>query len=464
MKDIALIGLAVMGRNLVLNMARNGFAVTVFNRTRERTEAFINGPAKGATITPAWDLSSCVASLSRPRKILLMVKAGPAVDQLLNELLPLLEPGDIVVDGGNSHYEDTVRRTKLLQDAGILFSGMGVSGGELGALFGPSLMPGGPLPAWKAMRPILEKIAAHSADHEPCAAYMGVDGAGHFVKMVHNGIEYAVMQLIAETWDLLRRGMGFSPAQTSDCFAAWNTGQAQSYLLEITAEILRTKDSASDGFMVDAILDTAQGKGTGLWTSQSALRLGVPIPTITAAVEARMLSTQKEERLKYAKLLPGPDKALAAAPEVLEKALFLATRLAYVQGFSLLLAAEKSWSWGLEPSRIARVWRAGCIIRAAFLDDLARTFNPEQPLAFISADSKALHREQEALRHAVNLALAAGIPAPGLAASLAYYDAFRSARLPANLIQAQRDYFGAHGFERLDQSGTFHGPWGKVRK
>lgn len=462
MNDIALIGLAVMGQNLVLNMARNDLAVTVFNRTRERTEAFLGGPAKGQSITPAWDVPSCVAALSRPRKIILMVKAGTAVDQLLDELLPVLEPGDIVVDGGNSHFEDTVRRTRRLRETGMFFAGMGVSGGEEGALLGPSLMPGGPLPAWEQMRPILEKIAARSADGDPCADYMGADGAGHFVKMVHNGIEYAVMQLIAETWDLLRRSLNLSPEQTADCFAAWNKGTASSYLLEITANILRTKDLPGDGFMVDAILDTAQGKGTGLWTSQSALNLGVPVPAITAAVEARMLSMRREERQRYAPLLPAANVSLdIPAPEALGKALFLAIRLAYLQGFSLLMAAERTWNWGLDPARIAKVWRAGCIIRAAFLDDLARTFAPEAPLSFITSDPAALADAQLALRRVTTLAAAAGIPAPGLGASLAYYDAFRSARLPASLVQAQRDYFGAHGFERLDRPGVFHGPWKK---
>ncbi|AMD92912.1 NADP-dependent phosphogluconate dehydrogenase [Desulfomicrobium orale] len=460
MNDIALIGLAVMGQNLVLNMARNGLAVTVYNRTRERTEAFLGGPAKGQSITPAWDVPSCVAALSRPRKIILMVKAGTAVDQLLDELLPVLEPGDIVVDGGNSHFEDTVRRTRRLRETGVFFAGMGVSGGEEGALLGPSLMPGGPLPAWEQMRHILEKIAARSADGDPCADYMGADGAGHFVKMVHNGIEYAVMQLIAETWDLLRRGLNLSPGQTADCFAAWNKGAASSYLLEITANILRTKDLSGDGFMVDAILDTAQGKGTGLWTSQSALNLGVPVPAITAAVEARMLSMRREERQRYAPLLPAADVSLdIPAPETLGKALFLATRLAYLQGFSLLMAAERTWNWGLDPARIARVWRAGCIIRAAFLDDLVRTFAPEAPLSFIASAPEDLADAQLALRRVTTLAAAAGIPAPGLGASLAYYDAFRSARLPASLVQAQRDYFGAHGFERPDRPGVFHGPW-----
>ena len=460
MNDIALIGLAVMGQNLVLNMARNGLAVTVYNRTRERTEAFLGGPAKGQSITPAWDVLSCVAALSRPRKIILMVKAGTAVDQLLDELLPVLEPGDIVVDGGNSHFEDTVRRTRRLRETGVFFAGMGVSGGEEGALLGPSLMPGGPLPAWEQMRHILEKIAARSADGDPCADYMGADGAGHFVKMVHNGIEYAVMQLIAETWDLLRRGLNLSPGQTADCFADWNKGAASSYLLEITANILRTKDLSGDGFMVDAILDTAQGKGTGLWTSQSALNLGVPVPAITAAVEARMLSMRREERQRYAPLLPAADVSLdIPAPETLGKALFLATRLAYLQGFSLLMAAERTWNWGLDPARIARVWRAGCIIRAAFLDDLVRTFAPEAPLSFIASAPEDLADAQLALRRVTTLAAAAGIPAPGLGASLAYYDAFRSARLPASLVQAQRDYFGAHGFERPDRPGVFHGPW-----
>jgi 6-phosphogluconate dehydrogenase len=463
--DIALIGLAVMGQNLALNMARNGHAVTVFNRTWEKTDAFMAGPARGTDIIAAMDLKACVASLKRPRKLFLMVKAGPAVDAVLEELVPLLEPGDLVMDGGNSHFEDTSARILRLRDAGVSFLGVGVSGGEKGALLGPSIMPGGPREAWEQVAPVLEAIAARTPEGRPCTAYMGRDGAGHFVKMVHNGIEYGVMQLLAEAHDLLRRGHGMEDAAQAEVFDDWNSGPSASYLLEITADILRRRDTLTGLPVLDNILDTAGSKGTGLWTSAAALTLGVPVPTITAAVEARMLSGRKSLRQAAAQILPGPGgETRPADPDSLGRALFLATLAAYAQGFSLLRSAEEAWGWGLDPAAIARVWRAGCIIRAAFLDDLARAFDEqpalENPLLSNLVDAP-LAQGHRALRRTVALAAESGVPAPGLAASLAYYDALRSDRLPAALIQAQRDYFGAHGFQRTDRPGTFHGPWPK---
>jgi 6-phosphogluconate dehydrogenase len=452
-----------MGQNLALNMARNGFAVTVHNRTWEKTEDFMAGPAKGTSIIAAMDLKACVASLKKPRTVFLMVKAGPAVDAVLDELVPLLEPGDMVLDGGNSHFEDTAARIQRLRDAGVSYLGVGVSGGEKGALLGPSIMPGGPKDAWEQVRHILEAIAAKARDGRPCTAFMGRDGAGHFVKMVHNGIEYGVMQLLAEMHDLLRRGHGMDDESQAEVFDDWNSGPCASYLLEITAAILRRRDPLTGAPVLDTIQDTAGSKGTGLWTSASALTLGVPVPTITAAVEARMLSGRKALRRTAAPLLPGPHgTSMSPDRDSLGRALFLATLAAYAQGFSLLREAERSWGWGLDAAEITRVWRAGCIIRAAFLDDLARAFDDdpdlENPLLAKTLDAP-LAAGHEALRRAVALAAESGVPAPGLCASLAYYDALRSDRLPASLIQAQRDYFGAHGFERTDRPGTFHGTW-----
>ena len=461
--DIAVVGLAVMGQNLALNMARNGFNVTVYNRTWEKTEAFMAGPARGASIVAAMDLKACAASLKKPRTFFLMVKAGGAVDALLDELTPLLEPGDIVMDGGNSHFEDTAARILRLRDAGVSFLGVGVSGGEKGALLGPSIMPGGPREAWEKVSPILEAIAAKTADGRACTAYMGRDGAGHFVKMVHNGIEYAVMQLLAETHDLLLRGHGMEARAQADLFDEWNAGKSASYLLEITADILRRSDALTGAPILDVIADTAGSKGTGLWTTRSALTLGVPTTTITAAVEARMLSGMKRQRQAAAGILPGPRCATRTADrEQLGRALFLATLTAYAQGFDLLAAAEKAWQWGMNPVETARVWKAGCIIRAAFLDDIVQSFRVSRDLdnlLLAPAFDAHLAAGHGALRRTVAQAVELCVPAPAMSAALAYYDGLRSARLPASLIQAQRDYFGAHGFERLDLPGAFHGPW-----
>ncbi|WP_028577421.1 NADP-dependent phosphogluconate dehydrogenase [Desulfomicrobium escambiense] len=461
--DIAVVGLAVMGQNLALNMARHGLGVTVYNRTWEKTEAFMAGPAQGASIIAAMDLKALAASLKKPRAVFLMVKAGSAVDDLLDELLPWLEPGDIVMDGGNSHFEDTTARVLRMRDKGVSFLGVGVSGGEKGALLGPSIMPGGPRQAWERVAPMLAAIAAKTGDGRPCTGYMGRDGAGHFVKMVHNGIEYGVMQLLAEAHDLLLRGHGMEARAQSEVFDEWNAGSQASFLLEITADILARRDALTDAPILDVITDTAGSKGTGLWTSRSALTLGVPVPTITAAVEARMLSNLRDLRRMSAPLLPGPRETPPPADrECLGRALFLATLAAYAQGFALIRAAEEAWGFGLDTSEIARVWREGCIIRAAFLDDLVHDSparSDAHNILLSSAFDAHVASGQAALRRTVSQAANFGVPVPGLASSLAYYDSLRSARLPANLIQAQRDYFGAHGFERTDMPGVFHGPW-----
>jgi 6-phosphogluconate dehydrogenase len=466
--DIALIGLAVMGQNLALNMARNGQTVTVYNRTWEKTETFLAGPALGSGIIGARDVLACVASLKKPRRIFLMVKAGQAVDDLLDSLAPLLEPGDMVMDGGNSHFEDTEARLQRMAIRDIDYLGVGVSGGEHGALLGPSIMAGGPIRAWKQCAPLLKAIAAKAEDGSACAGYMGGGGAGHFVKMVHNGIEYAVMQLLSELHDLLLRGLHVCPEDQQTLFSAWNSGPAASYLLDITAEILGTQDLNTGAPLLDSIRDKAGAKGTGVWTSQSALTLGVAVPTITAAVDARMMSGLWAQRQQAAAVLSGPAAdAPPFHPQQLGQALHSATLMAYAQGFALLQAAEFAWNWGLAPAEIARVWRAGCIIRANFLDTLARAFEQSPPLPhLLLADSlrQPLTMGQDSLRATVRLAAGLGIPTPALSASLAYYDTLRSARLPANLLQAQRDYFGAHGFERLDQPGTFHGPWEKSQR
>lgn len=463
--DIALIGLAVMGQSLALNMARNGFKVVVYNRTWSTTEAFMTGPAQSASIIAARDLTACVASLCRPRKIFLMVQAGAAVDAVLSELTPLLEPGDIVMDGGNSHYPDTERRMKSLAEKDIHFLGVGVSGGEKGALLGPSIMPGGTRQAWDQVAPILTAIAAKAKDGEPCTAFMGGGGAGHFVKMVHNGIEYADMQLIAEVYDLLRRGAGLEAPAIADIFAQWNKEALASFLIEITAQVLRVADGTTAAPLVDMILDRAGSKGTGKWTTEAALELSVPTPSINAAVEARLLSastdarTLAEHNADIPHLPQLPDNLIAK----LAQALYAAKLIAYAQGFGIFRAAENTWQWGLDAPAIARSWRAGCIIRAVFLDDIAAAFTatPNLPNLLIAPEfAQALTEGQSALREIVSWAALAGVPVPALAASLAYFDSARSKRLPANLIQAQRDAFGAHQFERIDRPGKFHAQWG----
>jgi 6-phosphogluconate dehydrogenase len=464
---IGLIGLAVMGENLALNIERNGFPVTVYNRTWERTRELLEGRGKGKRLQGARTLEEFVRSLERPRKIVLMVKAGAPVDEVLQQLVPLLEPGDIVIDGGNSHFLDTRRRHDALAARKIAFIGSGVSGGEEGALWGPSLMPGGPREAYEAIRPIWEKIAAR-VDDGPCCAYIGPDGAGHFVKMVHNGIEYGDMQLIAESYDLLRRLLGMDPPELADVFAEWNRGLLSSFLVEITAKVLRKKDPETGRWLVDLILDKAGQKGTGKWMSQTALDLGVAIPTINAAVEARILSAFKEDRVRASRVLPGPASPPAppsdrrAFVDAVRDALYASKICSYAQGLVLMKVAGDEYRWNLDLGEIARIWKGGCIIRAQFLDLIKQAYRRNPALSNLLLDDhfKAWVTDaQPRWRHVVQTAQAAGIPVLAMSASLAYYDALRAERLPLNLTQAQRDYFGAHTYERIDKAGTFHTDW-----
>ena len=464
--DIGMIGLAVMGQNLARNIARNDFSITVYNRTGATTQKFMEQSGRQAKIDAAYDVKQFVTSLSRPRKIFCMVKAGPPVDAVIEALIDLLEPGDLIMDGGNSLFTDTKRRASHLSNRGLKYMGVGISGGEEGALHGPSIMPGGDFDSWKMVEPILTAIAA-KADGEPCVAHMGTGGAGHFVKMVHNGIEYADMQLIAECYDLLHHVGGLSAAELANVFTKWSQGVLSSYLIDITADIFKKMDDETGKPLVDVILDTAGQKGTGRWTSQIALELGVPAPTLVAAVDARVLSSLKNERTQAAKVLPGPDPAPTGVEgekfiNQVHDALYAAKICAYAQGFALLQGADQEHNFGLNLSDVARVWKAGCIIRALFLDDVVKAFASEQPLPNLLMDpffGQAAGERQEALRQTVRSAAMAGITAPALSASLAYYDAYRSARLPANLLQAQRDYFGAHTYRRTDKEGVFHTRW-----
>ncbi len=465
--DIGLVGLAVMGQNLVLNMERNGFSVSVFNRTGSKTTKFIQGPAAGKNITATYSPEELVASLSRPRKIMIMVKAGWPVDAVIDELLPLLEPGDLLIDGGNSFFMDTERRAKELEEKGLLFIGTGVSGGEEGALWGPSLMPGGQKEAYELVRPIFEAIAA-KVDGEPCVTYLGPRGAGHYVKMVHNGIEYGDIQLIAETYDILHRGFRMNNQELHQVFSQWNQGPLASYLIEITADIFKHKDEETGEYIIDLILDAAGQKGTGKWTSQNALDLGIPATTITEAVFARALSAHKEERVAASKALAGPDVVTAGDKDTLvpalEDALYASKVISYAQGFSLLRAASEEYGYDLNYGEIARIWRGGCIIRAAFLNDITAAYqeNPDLPnLLLAPFFREGVVGRQGNWRTVLKVAIGLGIPTPAMSASLAYFDGYRSERLPANLIQALRDYFGAHTYERVDKprGQFFHTEW-----
>lgn len=463
--DIGVIGLAVMGQNLARNIASRGYHVAVYNRTTARTDEFV-AAHPDPNIEPAADLAAFVAQLKRPRRILLMVKAGSAVDESIRQLQPLLEPGDIIMDGGNSWFRDTERRTQEVAGAGLQFLGVGVSGGEEGALHGPSIMPGGPRAAYDVVEPILTAIAARAPDGTPCVTYLGPGGAGHYVKMVHNGIEYGDMQLIAEVYDLLSRGAGLDAEALAAVFNEWNQGELQSFLIEITAQILRTRDSATGTPLVELILDTAQQKGTGKWTSQNSFDLGVPIPTINAAVEARMLSALKDERVAAADVLAGPPQQFNGDPQALvaavRAALYASKICAYAQGMALLRAASAEYGFELQLAEVAPIWRAGCIIRARFLDDVSAALRRQPDLPNLLLDeyfTTAVRERDAAWRMALGTALQLGIATPALSSALAYYDAYRSARLPANLTQAQRDYFGAHTYQRIDQPGTFHTEW-----
>jgi 6-phosphogluconate dehydrogenase len=462
---LGLIGLGVMGENLALNFERNGFSVCGFDLDARKREQF-SQRTQGLQAQCADSLVALTACLSRPRRILLMVPAGAAVDAVLDQLCPLLSPGDVVIDGGNTLYSDTARRIQSLEGSGILFVGAGVSGGEDGALRGPALMPGGHPQAWPLVAPMLQAIAARAEDGQPCCDWMGNGGAGHFVKMVHNGIEYADMQLICEAWWLMKHLLGLSPQQCSAVMREWNQGELGSYLIGITADILATQDPESGQALVEVILDTAEQKGTGKWTSQVALDLGVTAPTIADAVFARTVSALKRERVVAATVLAGPSPQTHAPATpwlpAIRHALFAAKVCAYAQGFALLRAADREYGLELSFERIARVWRAGCIIRAHVLEDIRRAFDADAAIAnlLLAPDlASALAQAQQGLRQVVAQAALHGVAAPAFMSALSYYDAYRSAQLPANLLQAQRDYFGAHTYQRTDRPGQFHTRW-----
>jgi 6-phosphogluconate dehydrogenase len=467
---VGVVGLAVMGENLALNIARNGFAPVVYNRTSARTEEFLAGRAKDTGIVGTFSIEEFVASLERPRRILLMVKAGAPVDAVLQELGELLEPGDIVIDGGNSLFTDTERRSALATSNGFHFIGMGVSGGEEGALWGPSLMPGGPAEAYEALEPILTAIAAVS-DSGPCVTHVGPGGSGHYVKMIHNGIEYGDMQLIAETYDIMRNALGMSAPEIGEVFGRWNEGKLRSFLVEITATVLSYIDPLSDAPLVDVIADQAAQKGTGRWTSQNSYELGTPIPIIDAAVSARSLSSFKDARAEASRMLHGPDPSDVAVQDReqtiadLEEALYVAKVASYAQGMNLLRTASETYDWNLNLSELARIWKAGCIIRADLLDPIMRAFNNDPELGnlmlspFFADDVNA---SMPALRRVLQAAISSGIPVPAMSAAVNYFDTIRQTALPANLIQGLRDYFGAHTYERTDREGTFHTEWMEV--
>ncbi|OGS34687.1 MAG: phosphogluconate dehydrogenase (NADP(+)-dependent, decarboxylating) [Elusimicrobia bacterium RIFOXYB2_FULL_49_7] len=464
--DIGLIGLAVMGQNLVLNMNDNNFSVAVFNRTVSKVDNFINNEAKGRTIVGCHSIEELVASLKRPRRVMLMVKAGSTVDDFINTLIPHLEKGDIIIDGGNSHFPDTIRRTKMLAEKGFLYIGTGVSGGEEGARRGPSIMPGGNPEAWPHVKPIFQAISAKVEDGTPCCDWVGEDGAGHFVKMVHNGIEYGDMQLICEAYQLMKEGLGMKSEEMHKVFAEWNQGELDSYLIEITRDILGYKEGKTA--IVEKILDTAGQKGTGKWTSISALDLGIPLTLVSEAVFARCLSAIKDERVVASKQLKGPKPKISAAKKAfvkdLEKALYASKIVSYAQGFMLMREAAKEYKWNLNNGGIALMWRGGCIIRSRFLTKIKEAFDKNPALSNLLLDSffkKVIVNYQESWRKVVSAAVKAGIPVPAFTSALAFFDGYRSARLPANLLQAQRDYFGAHTYERTDKprGEFFHTNW-----
>jgi 6-phosphogluconate dehydrogenase len=464
--DIGLIGLAVMGENLVLNMESKGFSVAVFNRTIAVTEKFASTRAKDKNIQPTKTVEELIHALKRPRKVMIMIKAGNPVDQVIGEIAPLLEKGDVIIDGGNSLFTDTQRRGKELEAKGLHFIGCGVSGGEEGALKGPSLMPGGPRDAWEIIAPIFRKIAAQ-VDGEPCCRYMGADGAGHYVKMVHNGIEYGDMQLICEAYAILKNVGGIGNNELADIFAEWNRGELDSYLIDITAQIFRKIDPDTGKALVDVILDKAGQKGTGLWTLQSAIAISVVISTINAAVEARVISSRKDERVAASKILPQPKpKKFTGDPKQLvdavRHALYASKIVSYAQGMELLGAASHQYNWNLNFGDIATIWRGGCIIRAKFLNRIVEAYGRDPALHNLLLDSYftgIIRDTQDNWRVAVATAAEHGVAVPAFAASLAYFDSYRSARLPANLLQAQRDFFGAHTYERIDKPGVFHTEW-----
>ena len=463
-QQIGVIGMAVMGRNLALNIESRGFSVSIYNRSRDKTEEVI-AEHSDKRLVPYYSIEDFVNSLEKPRRILIMVQAGKGTDAVIDELRPLLDKGDIIIDGGNAYFEDTIRRNKMLSDEGFNFIGTGVSGGEEGALKGPSIMPGGQKEAYELVAPILEKIAA-KANGEPCVAYIGPDGAGHYVKMAHNGIEYGDMQLIAESYSVLKHVGGLTNDELSDVFSDWNKGELDSYLTEITADIFKYKDENGD-YLVDKILDAAGNKGTGKWTSQSALDLGEPLSLITESVFARYISAIKDQRVAASKVLKGPSKEefkgdKQALIEKVRKALYMGKIISYAQGFAQLKAASEHYNWQLNYGEIAKIFRAGCIIRAQFLQKITDAYsenNNIDNLLLAPYFSKTVEAYQQSLRDVICLAVSQGIAVPTLSAAIAYYDSYRSAVLPANLIQAQRDYFGAHTYKRIDKEGVFHTDW-----
>ncbi|WP_141603495.1 NADP-dependent phosphogluconate dehydrogenase [Terrilactibacillus laevilacticus] len=467
-QQIGVVGLAVMGKNLALNIESRGYSVSVYNRTSSKTEEFLANEAKGKNFVGTYSVEEFVESLESPRKILLMVKAGYPTDATIESLKPYLSEGDILIDGGNTFFKDTVRRNKELSDAGLNFIGTGVSGGEEGALKGPSIMPGGQKEAYDLVEPILKAIAA-KVDGEPCTTYIGPDGAGHYVKMVHNGIEYGDMQLISEAYFLLKNVLGLSTDELHEVFTEWNKGELDSYLIEITADIFTKKDDKTGKPLVDVILDTAGQKGTGKWTSQSALDLGVPLPIITEAVFARFISAMKEERVKASKLLKGPEVSAfdgdkKALIESIRKALYMSKICSYAQGFAQMKVASEEYDWNLQYGNIAMIFRGGCIIRAQFLQKIKDAYDREANLDNLLLDpyfKDIVENYQSALREVVSLSAKQGIPVPCFSGALAYYDSYRTATLPANLLQAQRDYFGAHTYQRTDVEGVFHTEWMK---
>jgi 6-phosphogluconate dehydrogenase len=467
---MGVVGLGVMGANLARNIDSRGFAVVGYDLDASKVEALLAGPPPETAIAGADSPTRLIELLDRPRRILMMVPAGPAVDSVIGHLRPHLEPGDILIDGGNSFFADTDRRCDELAAEGIHFVGAGVSGGEEGARHGPAIMPGGAREAWEAIAPIFRAIAAKADDGEPCVAYMGPRGAGHYVKMVHNGIEYGDMQLIAEAYDLLHRGLGVPTSELAAIFAEWNRGELRSYLIEITARVLEHVDPETRRPTVDLILDEAKQKGTGKWMSQNAFEVGAAIPTVNAAVEARLLSALKEERVAASPMLKGPAprassqhrKDVSEIVEAVGQALFASKITSYAQGLVLLRMASNEYGYEIRPGDVARIWRAGCIVRAALLEDVRAAFARDPQLVNLmlaEAFRDALESRQGGWRSAVTTAIALGIPVPAMSASLAYYDAYRSARLPANLTQAQRDFFGAHTYRRVDREGVFHTEW-----
>lgn len=465
-QQIGVVGMAVMGKNLALNIESRGYSVALYNRTVSKTEAVVEEhPDKNLKAT--YSVEEFVDSIEKPRRIVLMVQAGKGTDATIQSLLPHLDKGDVLIDGGNTFFKDTIRRSEALADSGINFIGTGVSGGEEGALKGPSIMPGGQKEAYELVAPILEQISAKSEDGEPCVTYIGPNGAGHYVKMVHNGIEYGDMQLIAESYDLMKNILGLSVEEMADIFKEWNKGELDSFLIEITADILTRKDDLGTGKpIVDVILDAAGNKGTGKWTSQSALDLGVPLPLITESVFARYISAYKEERVAASAILAKPEYSYtedkAELIEKIREALYFSKIMSYAQGFAQLRKASKEYEWDLPFGEIAKIWRAGCIIRARFLQKITDAYETNADIENLLVDdyfNDITKKYHQAVRDVVAIAVQAGVPVPTFSSAIAYFDSYRSDRLPANLIQAQRDYFGAHTYERTDREGIFHYSW-----